>query len=71
LLGIFDINAHIPFPVIRRLSPWQAFSAFALLLLVALLALYWPIMRADFAWDELLDSLPASPRAASTHGGRC
>jgi hypothetical protein len=43
--------------VIRRLSPWQAFSAFALLLLVALLALYWPIMRADFAWDELLDSL--------------
>jgi hypothetical protein len=43
--------------VIKRLSPRQAFFSFALLLLAALLALYWPILHADFAWDELLDSL--------------
>ena len=43
--------------MIKRISQRYIFSAVALMLLVALLALYWPVMRADFAWDELLDSL--------------
>ena len=43
--------------MIKRMPQRYIFSAVALLLLAALLALYWPVMRADFAWDELLDSL--------------
>ncbi|WP_458070773.1 hypothetical protein [Rhodanobacter sp. BL-MT-08] len=43
--------------MIKRISQPYSFSAVLLPLLVALFALYWPVMRADFAWDELLDSL--------------
>lgn len=50
--------------MIKRLSQRYSFSAVALLLLATLLALYWPVMRADFAWDELLDSLTS----ISAHG---
>jgi len=41
----------------NKMSQRQIFSLAALSLFVALLALYWPIMHADFAWDELLGSL--------------
>lgn len=51
--------------MIKQMSQRDIFCVVALPLLVALLALYWPVMHADFAWDELLDSLTSiSARSA-------
>lgn len=38
------------------MSHRQLFSIATASLLLALLALYWPVLQADFAWDELLGS---------------
>lgn len=50
----------------RPLSQGKSFSIAAAALLLALLALYWPVLHADFAWDELLDSF-TSISARSAH----
>jgi hypothetical protein len=51
--------------MIKQMSQRHLFSVATLLLLAALVALYWPVMHADFAWDELLDSLTSiSARSA-------